>query len=67
MTVFSLVVRLGAMLGFAQMDEESVTLLLSHVHDFLRYSNSNEVFFVPLLMKAQVTIHDIVQILTVVH
>ena len=40
MTVFAHAVRLGAMLGFAQMDEESVTLLLSHVHDFLRYSNS---------------------------
>ena len=39
-SVFYHAVRLGAMLGFAQMDEESVTLLLSHVHDFLRYSNS---------------------------
>ena len=48
MTVFSHAVRLGAMLGFAQMDEESVTLLLSHVHDFLRYSNSNEVFYCSL-------------------
>ena len=38
--VFACAVRLGAMLGFAQMDEESLTLLLSHVHDFLRYSNS---------------------------
>ena len=39
--VFDPAVRLGAMLGFAQMDEESLTLLLSHVHDFLRYSNAS--------------------------
>lgn len=32
-------VRLGGMLGFSQMDEEGLSLLLSHIHYFLRYSN----------------------------
>ena len=31
-------VRIGPMLSFTVMEEDSLTLLLSHMHDFLKYA-----------------------------
>jgi mortality factor 4-like protein 1 len=36
-----LFVRLGPAMSYAVMDEESVSLLLSHIHDFLQYMQEN--------------------------
>uniref|UniRef100_A0A8C2VEL7 MRG domain-containing protein n=1 Tax=Chinchilla lanigera TaxID=34839 RepID=A0A8C2VEL7_CHILA len=47
-----LFVQIGAMLAYTPLDEKSLALLLSYLHDFLKYLAKNSVFcLVPVIMK----------------
>jgi mortality factor 4-like protein 1 len=41
----SCVVRIGPMLSFTAMEEDSMSLLLSHMHTFLKYVAANQEMF----------------------